>query len=128
MSSYPRFILGVVIFIGLCAAGASAHHTGTMYDTKKPIAIEGTVKEFLWINPHSMLWVVVPPKDGKPEEVWQVEATSPGRLTAIGWKKTTFKPGDRVKVECFPLKSGATGGLFRRATFLDTGATVSAGY
>jgi hypothetical protein len=44
--------------------------------------------------------------------VWKVEMTSPAYLVRAGWKSTTLKPGDEVKVTVRPLRDGSPGGLF----------------
>jgi hypothetical protein len=35
---------------------ASAHHGNSSYDDKNPIALKGTVTQFIWSNPHSLLF------------------------------------------------------------------------
>ena len=105
----------------------SAHHSFAMFDSSKTVSIEGTVKEFAWKNPHVILWVATPAKDGKPEGLWSIETTSPGNLTRAGWTRRTFNPGDRVKVEARPLRNGETGGQYVRATLTDTGKVVEGG-
>ena len=106
---------------------AAAHHSFAMFDSTKLEIIEGTVKEFAWKNPHVVLWVVVPAKDGKPEQLWSVETTSPGNLTRAGWSKNTFNPGDKVKVDIRPLRNGETGGSFMRAVLTDSGKVIETG-
>ena len=39
------------------AASALAHHSFAMFDAEKTITLQGTVKEFEWVNPHSWLRV-----------------------------------------------------------------------
>ena len=110
----------------LAVMPAYAHHSFAMFDYTKSVTMEGTVKEFSWTNPHVVLWVVANPKDGQPEQIWSLETTSPGNLTRAGWTKHTFNPGDRVRVEFAPLRSGETGGSFKRAILTDTGKEVVA--
>lgn len=114
--------------VATCLPGrTSAHHSFAMFDSSKTISIEGTVKDFAWKNPHVIIWVATPAKDGKPEGLWSVETTSPGNLTRAGWSRRTFNPGDRVKLDIRPLRNGETGGQFVRATLTDTGKVVEAG-
>ena len=42
-----------------CAASALAHHSFAMFDAEKTITLQGTVKEFEWVNPHSWLRINV---------------------------------------------------------------------
>jgi hypothetical protein len=119
------FSLAALALGAFLAAPAQAHHSFAMFDSAKQIEIEGTIKEFAWTNPHVGIYVVVAPKDGKPETVWTIEATSPGNLSRMGWNKTTFKPGDRVKMTIRPLRTGEPGGAFSRALIVDTGKEVT---
>jgi hypothetical protein len=105
------------------AAPAVAHHSFAMYDLRRVMTVEGTVREFRWVNPHSSMVLVVP---GAVPEVWAIEMTSPGNLTRLGWTRKSFKPGDRIRVEFSPLRNGKRGGGFRSATFLDTGQVMTA--
>ena len=113
----------------LAAAGvfapAGAHHSFAMYDLEHPTTVEGVVREFHWVNPHSSV-TVVKGAPGAAGEVWVIEMTSPGNLTRAGWTRKSLKPGDRVRVEFIPLRSGKHGGGFRSVTFLDTGQTLTA--
>ena len=112
-------------FAACLAEPALAHHSFAMFDSNNQIELEGTIKQFDWVNPHVGIYVAAKPVAGKPESVWTIEATSPGNLTRMGWNKNTFKPGDRVKMTIRPLRSGEPGGAFSKATLLDTGKDVT---
>ena len=43
------------IAIAALTASASAHHSFAMFDAQKTVTLQGTVKEFEWVNPHSWL-------------------------------------------------------------------------
>jgi hypothetical protein len=107
------------------AAPVAAHHSFAMYDLRRVVAVEGVVREFRWVNPHSSMVVMVD-RPGAAQEVWAIEMTSPGNLTRLGWTRKSFKPGDRIKVEFSPLRNGKRGGGFRSATLLDTGQVMTA--
>jgi hypothetical protein len=95
---------------------ASAHHSFAMFDAAKTVTLEGTVKEFEWVNPHSWLRVMVnDEKAGKPL-LWAVELSSPGRLITMGMKADSVKPGDTVSVTIHPMRDGTRGGQFIQAT------------
>ena len=115
-----NFALGSALLALWSPSVSRAHHSATMYDFNQVITIEGVVKEFLWTNPHVMMWVVVPATEEKPEQNWQLENTSPGRLIRLGWSKNAFKPGTPVKVEFWPLRSGKSGGFVKQSTNLET--------
>ena len=88
---------------------AMAHHSFAMFDNAKMQTVDGTVKEFEWVNPHSWLHIMAVNASGVPEE-WAFEMGSPGQLTTQGWKKDTVKVGDKVSVSFHPMKDGSHGG------------------
>ena len=98
--------------LSLGAAPAFAHHSFAMFDSQKNVAVDGTVKEFQWTNPHSWIQLVVKdPATGKEAE-WSVELGSPNALEREGFRRTSFKPGDQAHVVIHPLKDGSNGGSF----------------
>ena len=97
------------------AAPALAHHSFAMFDAEKTVILQGTVKEFEWVNPHSWLRVMVnDEKTGKPV-LWAIELSSPGRLVTMGMHADSVKAGDVVSVTIHPMKDGARGGQFIQA-------------
>jgi hypothetical protein len=102
----------------LGAGTAFAHHSMSMFDRDKTIVLEGTVKEFQWTNPHSWLDVAVPDGNGG-SVVWGLELRSLNELLHEGWKPSTLKPGDKVKVSLHPLRNGDHGGMLGDITLAD---------
>jgi hypothetical protein len=47
------------IAVAAFAVPAVAHHSFAMFDAQKTVTLQGTVKEFEWVNPHSWLRVMV---------------------------------------------------------------------
>src|SRR3989442_14272618 len=45
-------------------------------------------------------------------EIWNPETKPPAFLVRAGWKSTTIKPGDKIKVTARPFRNGDAGGLF----------------
>jgi hypothetical protein len=121
-----RKIAGLTVAAGLLWTGiASAHHSMAMFDRDKTIELDGTVKDFQWTNPHSWLDVVVP--DGKGGSVaWGIEMQSLNVLGHLGWKPSTLKVGDKIKVTVHPLKNGGPGGMLADLTLPD-GKVLSGG-
>ena len=107
------------------AAPALAHHSFAMFDPTKIVTLEGTVKEFRWVNPHVALFVKVEGSDD-PDKLWAVELTSPSNLKRRGWTRNSLKQGDRVIVQLNPLRSGQHGGGFRSVKLVDSGKTYGA--
>ena len=108
--------LAVAVF----TASALAHHSFAMFDAEKTVTLQGTVKEFEWVNPHAWLRFTVNDETtgGKPA-VWAIELSSPGRLVTMGMRADSMKPGDVVSVTFHPMKDGARGGQFIQAVLPD---------
>jgi len=100
------------------AAAALAHHSAAGIDRTKSVTLTGTIKQFSWTNPHSWMEVDVPDDKGGTV-TWKVEMTSPAYLVRAGWKSTTLKQGDEVKVTVRPLRNGEPGGLFVSVVLAD---------
>jgi hypothetical protein len=105
MSSKCTVSLIVAGLLVMCAS-ASAHHGNSAYDEQARVPIKGVVTEFVWVNPHSQIYLDVKGKDGKITN-WGIETNSPGILTRVGWTKRSLKPGDEVTIILCPAKNGA---------------------
>ena len=110
----------VLLLFGFTAA--YAHHSGNIFDREQPVELTGTVKEFQWTSPHIWIQVLVSDEEGIIEE-WSIEGGVPNRLFRSGWRPTSFKPGDIVKIVAYPMRDGAKAGLFVGAEFID-GSTL----
>jgi hypothetical protein len=89
-----------------------AHHGNAAYDYEKTITIKGTVTEWIFANPHSLVKVdVTDEKAGVQHWVLEGNAAS---ISDVGWHKTTLKPGDVLTFELMPSKNGAQIGRIRR--------------
>ena len=102
----------------LVAMPAMAHHSFAMFDMKKTVVLNGTVKEFQWTAPHCWVQLMVPGPDGKEVE-WSIEWRSPNQLTRTGVRRDSFKPGDKVKFTINPMRNGSPGGSLSKAVFPD---------
>ena len=111
-----RSLAVLVLLLGVAAA-ASAHHAAAGIDRTKTVELKGTIKAFSWQNPHSWMEVEVA-SEGKVV-TWTIEMTAPSYLVRAGWKASTVKPGDEVRVSVRPLKNGDPGGLFVSVTLAD---------
>jgi hypothetical protein len=110
-------IFATISVLALLVAGVSAHHAAAGIDRTKTVELKGTIRAFSWQNPHSWMEVEVA-TEGKVV-VWTVEMTAPSYLVRAGWKSSTVKPGDEVRVTVRPLKNGDPGGLFVSVTLAD---------
>jgi hypothetical protein len=103
----------------LAAGGAAfAHHSSAMYENEKRLTLTGTVKSFQWTNPHATIVVEVPGANNALQQ-WDIEAGAPGALVRQGWKRSSFKAGDKVSVVVRPMRNGSAGGIFVSATLPD---------
>jgi hypothetical protein len=128
MKHSSRKVAAAVAFLGLVAGAypVAAHHSGTMFDREKLVALEGTVKELHWTNPHVAIFIEnAAAKNGVPDGLWVIELSSPGNLTRSGWTRTLIKPGDKVTAEAHPLRDGSKGGLLRKITLASTGQSFT---
>lgn len=97
---------------------ASAHHASTNYDISKQYVFSGTVRKFLWQNPHTWLFVIVNKGNGA-DEVWGFEANGPNVLARSGWHATDLKAGDKVTVYASPERDGTHNGLMAKVMLQD---------
>ena len=89
---------------------ALAHHSYAMFDMNKTVVLDATVVRFKWQNPHAFIEVEAAANGAS--ERWAIEMTSPNNLIQEGWKRTSLKRGDKVKLYVHPLRSGAKGGSY----------------
>lgn len=120
------FAAGAMIAAVLaCTMPAFAHHSTAAFDTSVVVAVEGTVTQFRWINPHASIKVDGKASGGFTGGVWTVEMTAPIALVNAGWKRTSMKVGDKVTIYVNPmrnaviLKDGSQGGLYVGAVLQD---------
>src|ERR1700737_2615862 len=83
-----------------------AHHGTAAYDTTQETTVKGTVTDFQFVNPHTLIFFDVKNDKGVVEH-WQAEAMSPNQLTRDGWNKNTLKPGDQITVTGYRAKNGS---------------------
>ena len=108
----------VLAGIGVNVAPALAHHSTAAFDNNRVIKIEGTVKQFRWINPHASFKVEGVSEGDFPDGLWTVEMTAANVLISQGWKRTSLVQGDKVTVFVNPLRNaitlndGSQGGLY----------------
>jgi hypothetical protein len=89
---------------------ALAHHSYSMFDMNKTVAMQATVVRFKWQNPHAFIEIDATSRTGT--ERWAIEMNSPNNLTQEGWRRTSLKPGDRITLWVHPLRNGARGGSY----------------
>ncbi len=116
-----KFALILVMACGalLVSAPLPAHHGEANYDTEKIVSVKGTVTEFQFINPHTLINLDVKNDKGDMEK-WACEARSPTMLVrAGGWDKNTLKVGDVITVYGYRGKNGALVIRLQKLTLAD---------
>ena len=115
----------LLVVAALISSSAFAHHSAAGIDRSKSVTVEGVVKQFKWGNPHSWLEVEVQNSKGG-SDLWNFEMNPPAYLVRSGWKSTSVKAGDKVKVTGRPFMNGEPGGIFMSVT-LENGQVLAAG-
>jgi len=91
--------VAIVMTLGIVAPldrPLGAHHSlAGVYDSTKPVSIEGTVTEFHFVNPHPFVTVSVKGDGGRAAE-WRLELDNRYELEAIGMTSRTLMRGDRI--------------------------------
>ncbi len=102
----------------LIATGASAHHSSAMFDRSKIVTLDGVIKEFQFVAPHS--WLIIEAKGPKGKSVeWDLEGASAPELRRVGATPDVLKPGAKIKVRMHPLHDGRKGGALIDMTLAD---------
>lgn len=117
MSNRLVFALAVTVGI-LSSVSLSAHHGGQSILSGKTVTLKGTVKAWLWSNPHCLLTFDVKGEDDKVIQ-WVAETQAPSSIYPSGYRKDSFKPGDVVTITLETVKSGAPNGRIAQAILAD---------
>jgi len=111
-----RVVTPILILAGAVAAVAplGAHHSFNMFNmtAQAEIAVEGVVKQWALINPHSWLTITVTEANGTQTD-WSFEAAAVAQLIPRGITIDTYKVGEKVTVVAGPLKDGRKGGVLK---------------
>jgi Family of unknown function (DUF6152) len=108
--------VGAALVLAGVATGvpALAHHSFNMFDMRPEaeISVQGVVKQWALINPHSWLTITVTNPDGTRTD-WSFEAAAVAQLIPKGINIETYKVGSKVMVVAGPLKDGRPGGVLK---------------
>ena len=114
---------GLVVVVAVAAGlliplPLSAHHGSAAFDTGKEVTLKGTVKEWVYSNPHCLLRLEVTGADGQVVQ-WVAEGQAPNVIFPSGYRRDSFKPGDQVTVTVEPVKQGRPLGRILQAVLAD---------
>jgi hypothetical protein len=119
----------VLVFIVALSTPLLAHHGAAAFDTGKKVVLKGTVKDWVYSNPHCLLRLEVMGDDGKAVS-WVAEGQAPNVIFPAGYRKDSFKAGDQVTITVEPVKNGLPLGRILQAVLADgqvLGVASSAG-
>jgi hypothetical protein len=111
-------VLPILLFLALLAAtpgaGLRAHHSiAGVYDSSRPVTLDGVVAEFAFVNPHPFVVVEVTDGGGRPQ-LWRLELDNRFELAAVGMSADSLKRGDRVTATGSRARDGSRGLYVRR--------------
>lgn len=125
MKLKPIVLTALLVSLLSISGSAFAHHGTANYDMTKVVTLKGTVTDFQFINPHTLIIFDVKNDQGVIEH-WQAEATSPNHLVRAGWSKDIIKAGDQITISGFRAKNGSTVMRFQKMV-LANGQEISEG-
>ena len=98
-------LLALTVGLAIFSAPVMAHHGSSVYDSKLT-TYKGTVTDFQFVNPHSVVEFDV--KDDKGQEQnWKAELPSRSALSPRGWTAVSLKPGDELTISGYRAKNGS---------------------
>ena len=102
-----RALVLIATALGVAAlTPAFAHHSfAAQYDGNNTVTLDGTVKEFRFVNPHALAKIDVADDKGAVQQ-WVVEFDGRLNLTNLGWSEATIKPGEHLKISGNPERTG----------------------
>jgi len=123
--SLVSFAVAVLTVVAL--APAIAHHSfAAVYDGSKSVALEGTIRDFKFVNPHALATIDVTDDKGVVQQ-WTVEFDGRLNLTNFGWTDATIRPGEHVKIFGNPERTGAARIFFSKVVRPDGTELVRGG-
>jgi hypothetical protein len=123
MPRVVTLLVAAASMLSVFVSTAPAHHSTAIYDSANPIELRGTVVEWKFSNPHTIIVLDVE-GEGGTSTVWSVEGGNTAGLFRQGWTPLTLKTGDKIIVTVRPLRSGAPGGNYSNVRWED-GTRVS---
>lgn len=108
MKNAALSFLFVATALLLIPLSARAHHGWAAFssDPESQITLKGTVKEFHFVNPHSVIELNV--RDDKGQiQVWEGELTSNTNLAPRGWTAISIEDRQEITLTGYPARNGS---------------------
>jgi hypothetical protein len=113
MKSYIRRLAGYGLIVLAASASTShlaqAHHSAAPFDFAKTTIIEGTVKSFEVMNPHTHALVTLADANGTRDV--DFEGHSASNFYRAGYVRGAVQPGDHIQLQIAPRRDGRDGGF-----------------
>ena len=114
MNSYIHRLAGLGLIVLASSAlvfsqSAQAHHSAAPFDFAKNATIEGTVKSFEVMNPHTHAVVTLADANGTRDI--DFEGHSASNFYRAGYVKGAVQPGDHIQLLIAPRRDGKDGGF-----------------
>lgn len=107
----------------LYVPAASAHHSFGKFDMMKLTTLNGTVRDWKWVNPHTWLTLTVVKADGSTED-WALVGSSPNMMARWGWNASDIRVGDKVSIDVHAGRDGEHIGALKNV-FLPAGKVLT---
>jgi hypothetical protein len=111
MTTLKRTCLLAGVLALSAVSPAFPHHSHAMFDHSREMSVTGTVTEFVFRNPHVFLYIDVTNEKGEVVNYW-IEMSNLTNMIRRGIGQATFKRGDTVTVNLYPLRDGRPGGSY----------------
>jgi Family of unknown function (DUF6152) len=102
---------------------ATAHHSAAQFDFGQRVTVEGVVKEFNVVNPHTSAIVEV--TDAKGTREVEFEGHSASHFYRAGYTRGMVHAGDEIAILIAPRGDGKDGGFIQ--AFTVNGKTIGFG-
>jgi hypothetical protein len=107
-----------VALTALCAPFvALAHHSTANFDLMKHVTLTGTVKTFVFTNPHSVIELEVTEKSGTLH-VYKLASIPKVSMARSGWATGDLKVGDKVTTTSNPDRHDPNYLFLEKITFV----------
>jgi len=104
-----KVLVALFVTVGLLVVSGVmfAHHSAAgLFSPDVETTITGTVKQWLFVNPHPAIVMDVTNEQGAVE-TWRIQFPSPAGLARnFSWNRNSIKPGDQVKILGNPYLDG----------------------
>src|SRR5262245_11758140 len=101
-------VLALAVTLVAFEESAHAHHGWAAFASEpgSQITLKGTVKEFHFVNPHSVVEFEI--KDDRGQmQTWEGELTSKANLALRGWAANTIEDKEQITITGYPAKNGS---------------------